>query len=116
VVIGFSAVRDDSATFTRPTDGIAEMVSTTITWAGNHVEFPATHLSTTTGNDFAADAGYRMISAASGTATGLQQKMTLSAVETLNSGFIMQGVTAGGGAPAAVPSNRRARMVQLLAH
>ena len=55
-----SRVSDDSATFTRPRDGYRRR-RRPITWNGNYVEAPATHASTTTGNDMAADAGYRLV-------------------------------------------------------
>jgi hypothetical protein len=81
VVIGVAAIRDDSGTFTRPTDAIADSGGL-VTWNGNYVESPATHASTTTGNDMAADAGYRLVTTGAAGVT-LQQKCTaLSAAET----------------------------------
>ena len=56
-VIGVS---DDSAAFSRLAADIS-MVTGTVIWNGNYTEAPATHASTTTGNDMAADAGYRLI-------------------------------------------------------
>lgn len=97
VVIGMIALRDDSGTFTRSaTTGID--VASGITWNGDYVEAPATHLSTTTNNDMAADAGYRLVTTG-GTVT-LRQTATISAVETGSVLWIVQGVTAapaGGG-------------------
>lgn len=79
LVMGCVAFRDDSATMTRP--GTTAIAATGITWAANHVERPATHLSTTAGNDMSADLGYRI--AASGTASAAPTMTgTLSASET----------------------------------
>ena len=77
-VMGIAAVRDDTATFTRPTTGID--VASGITWNGNYVESPATHFSTTTGNDYAIDAGYRLVT--TGATVTLRMTATLSAADT----------------------------------
>lgn len=94
LVIGLIGIRDDSATMTRPTTGIN---ATGITWAANYVEYPATHFSTTTGDDMSADAGYRIagdfISTAAPTMTG-----TISAAETGAGLWIRQRLQLVGGA------------------
>ena len=91
VVIGVAGIRDDSATFTRPTTGISSSAGT-ITWSGNYVESPATHASTTTGNDMSCDAGHRFFTGASGSIT-LTQTATLSAAETGMAMWVIQTVT-----------------------
>lgn len=110
VVMAIIGIRDDSALFTRAaTTGID--VSSGITWAGDYQEQPATHLSTTTGGDMAADTGYRLVTTG-GTVT-LRVTATISAVETGSILWIMQGVTAaagGGQVPKSSP------YPQLLAH
>lgn len=80
-VIGLAAVRDDSGTFTRPTTAIDDSAGA-ITWNGNYVESPATHASTTTGNDMAADAGYRLVTTGANGVTLRQTCTALSAAET----------------------------------
>ncbi len=74
-------IRDDSATFTRPTNAIGDE-STTMTWNGNYVESPATHLTTTTGNDMAADAGYRLVTTGAAAETLFTTITALTAAET----------------------------------
>lgn len=107
VVIGVAGIRDDSATFTRPTTGID--VASGITWDGNYVEQPATHSSSTLGFDHAADSGYRLVTTG-GTVT-LRQTATLSAAETGSALWIVQGVTSAAG-----PPRGRTQIPQLLAH
>jgi hypothetical protein len=88
-VVGLLGIRDDSSTFTRVnTTGID--VASGITWNGNYVESPATHASTTTGNDMSCDAGYRLVTTG-GTVT-LRQTATLSAVETGSGLWVVLGV------------------------
>jgi hypothetical protein len=115
VVICLIGIRDDSATFTRPTTGIDDSGGTDdITWNGNYVEAPATHASTITGNDMACDAGYRLVTTG-GAATA--PNATITALTAAESGAILWvafGDT-GGGAPAANPPYRNP-MIQLLAH
>lgn len=79
VVMAGIAIADDSATFTRPTTAID--VASGITWNGNHVESPATHASTTTGNDMSCDLGHRFVTTGGSTIT-LRATATLSAAET----------------------------------
>lgn len=83
-------IRDDSGTFTRAaTTGID--VASGITWNGNYVEAPATHFSTTTGNDLSADAGYRLVTTG-GTVT-LRVTATIAASETGSIVWIVQALT-----------------------
>lgn len=89
-VMAFLGIRDDVATLTRPTDGIG--VSSGITWDGDYVEAPATHHSSASGADSAADLGYRMVTTG-GTVT-LQLTATLGTAETGAIQFVVQGVTA----------------------
>lgn len=90
IVIGIAGIRDDSATFTRPTTGID--ASSGITWSADYVELPITHQSTTTGNDLAADAGYRIVgTSGGGSGITLRQTATLSAAETGMLAWIIQG-------------------------
>lgn len=79
VVIGLIGLRDDSATMTRPATGIDDSTGA-ITWNGNYVESPATHHSTTTGFDGAADLGYRLVTI--GATATLRMTGTISAAET----------------------------------
>ena len=88
-VFGIAAIRDDSSTFTRSSTAIADS-GAAITWNGNYVESPATHASTTTGNDMAADAGYRLVTTGASGVT-LQQSGTLSASETGQAAWIVLG-------------------------
>jgi hypothetical protein len=81
VVVGIAAIRDDSGTFTRPTSAISDAASA-ITWNGNYAEAPATHASTTTGNDMAADMGYRLVTTGASGVTLRQTCDALSAAET----------------------------------
>lgn len=82
VVMELAGFRDESATMTRSTTtALEDDGSPNVTWNGNVVELPATHASSTTSNDIAADLIHRFVTTgASGvnlTATG-----TLSASET----------------------------------
>lgn len=85
------AVRDDSATFTRPTDGILDSGGL-ITWNGDYVESPATHISNTTGNDQSADMGHRFVTTGAAGVT-LQTKGTNSAAETGAVAWVVQSVS-----------------------
>lgn len=110
LVIGLAGIRDDSATFTRSAlDGIAVTSSGSATYGGDYVEYPATHANYTTGNDGAADAGYRFVtSVPGGTPATLHMTATLSAAETGAALWIVQTVTAGGGGGAtSFPNGRR---------
>lgn len=91
VVMGLIGIRDDTATMTRPTNGIDDSAGA-ITWNGNYVEAPATHHSTTTGFDGAADLGYRLVSA--GATATLRMTGTISAAETGAALWVAQGVEA----------------------
>ena len=102
-------IRDDSATFTRNTTSID--VSSGITWNGNYVENPATHKSTTTGLDMAADLGHRFVTTG-GTVTLRTTIDALSAAETGAILWVVWSVTAA--AAERVPKYQP--MVQLLAH
>lgn len=91
VVMGLVGLRDDSATMTRPTNGIDDSTSA-ITWNGNYVESPATHHSTTTGDDGAADLGYRLVTTGAAGVT-LRMTGTISATETGAALWVVQGVS-----------------------
>jgi len=91
VVMGLIGIRDDTATMTRPTNGIDDSTGA-VTWNGNYVESPATHHSTTTGDDGAADLGYRLVSA--GATATLRMTGTISAAETGAALWVVQGVEA----------------------
>lgn len=78
-IVGIAAVRDDSATFTRPTTAIG---GAGVTFNGNYVEAPATHASTTTGNDMACDMGYRLVTTGAAGVTLTQTCDALSAADT----------------------------------
>ncbi len=74
-VIELIGLRDDSVTLTRDSNtALDDNGSPAVTWNGNVVEDPATHLDTTTGNDLSGDLIYRLVTTgASGvtlTATG----------------------------------------------
>lgn len=90
VVMGLIGIRDDTATMTRPTSGIDDSAGT-ITWNGNYVESPAAHHSTTTGDDGAADLGYRLVSV--GATATLRMTGTISASETGAVLWVIQGTT-----------------------
>ena len=79
-VVGVAAIRDNTATFTRASTAIDDAAAA-VTWNGNYVESPATHADTTTGNDMACDAGYRLVTTGAAGVT-LRQSGTLSATET----------------------------------
>jgi hypothetical protein len=98
VVMGLMGFRDDSATMTRgTTDGIYE--DSGITWNGNYVESPATHFSSTTGDDMSGDLGHRLVTTG-GVGITLQSNGTLAASETGAAKWVVQSITAGGGPPA----------------
>lgn len=92
-VVGLAGIRDDSATFTRPTTGISDSGGL-ITWNGNYAEAPATHASTTTGNDMSADAGYRLVTTGAAGVTLRQTCDALSAAETGALLWVVLGATA----------------------
>lgn len=89
-VIGLIGIRDDTATMTRPTNGIDD-AGGLVTWNGNYVESPATHHSTTTGDDGAADLGYRLVTTGASGVT-LRLTGTISAAETGAALWVVQGV------------------------
>lgn len=91
-VIGVAAIRDDSATFTRATTALSDAAGA-ITWAANYVEAPATHASTTTGNDMSCDTGYRLVTTGAAGVTLRQSIDALSASETGNLVWIVLGDT-----------------------
>ena len=92
VVIAIAAIRDDSATFTRATTSIADSGGL-VTWNGNYAEQPATHASTTTGNDMACDAGYRLVTTGAAGVTLQQSISALTAAETGNLVWVVLGDT-----------------------
>jgi hypothetical protein len=90
VVMGLIGIRDDTATMTRPTNGIDDSGGL-VTWNGNYVEAPATHHSTITGDDGAADLGYRLVTTGAVSVT-LRMTGTISAAETGAALWVAQGV------------------------
>lgn len=88
-VLAVAAIRDDSATFTRGNTAIDDSAAA-VTWNGNYVEAPATHASTTTGNDMSCDAGYRLVTTGA-TGVTLRQTGTLSASETGQGAWVVLG-------------------------
>jgi hypothetical protein len=91
-VIGLIGIRDDSVLFTRNTTSIDNNDGNT-GWNGNYVEAPATHASTTTGNDMACDAGYRLVTI--GGTFQLRIEATLSGIETGAILWVVLSDTAG---------------------
>jgi hypothetical protein len=89
-ILGVAAIRDDSATFTRGNTAIDD-AGGLVTWNGNYAEQPATHASTTTGNDMACDAGYRLVTTGAAGVT-LRQTGTLSATETGQAAWIVLAI------------------------
>jgi hypothetical protein len=92
VVMGLVGIRDDSATMTRPATGTQGIDNSagSVTWNGNYVESPATHISTTTGQDAASDLGHRFVTTG-GSAT-LSMTGTISAAETGAGKWVIQGL------------------------
>lgn len=90
VVMCQVATRDDSATFTRTTTSIKD-AGALITWNGNYVESPATHYSTTTGNDHAGDLGHRFVTTGASGVT-LQAEAVQSAADSGSLVWVVQNV------------------------
>lgn len=92
VVFELVGIRDDSATFTRSTTtALEDDGSPNVTWNGNIVESPATHISTTTSNDISADLIHRFVTTGAA-AVNLTATATLSAVETGSVLWVHQGI------------------------
>lgn len=89
-IFALTGVGDDSATFTRATTAI----SGGPTWSGNVVEYPATHLSSTAGNDCAADLIYRVASSSVASGQSITVTGGLSAAERSGSALFRVAVTA----------------------
>jgi hypothetical protein len=81
LIFALTGVADDSATFTRASTAISGGPS----WDGNVVEYPATHASSTTGNDMAADLIYRKAGANAASGQTITVTATLSAAERVAS-------------------------------
>lgn len=91
-LVGF---RDDSATMTRGADaGVDDDGSPAMTWAADYVESPATHFSSTVGDDLSADTGYRLVTTGANGVT-LISTGTLSANETGAALWVVQAITSG---------------------
>jgi hypothetical protein len=90
VVMAIIGIRDDTATLTRGDDTGIHDKGNTVTWNGNHVELPASHYTDTTGNDLAADLGYRLVTTGAAAQT-LTAYTLLSATETGAALWIVQG-------------------------
>jgi hypothetical protein len=80
-IFALTGVGDDSGTFTRATTAI----SGGPTWSGDRVEYPSGHLTTTDGNDLAADLIYRVASSTVATGQSITVTATLSAAERVGS-------------------------------
>jgi len=93
VVMCLAGFRDDLASITRTTTSLS--ASPALTWNGNYVESPATHRTSTTGNDQAADLGHRFVTTGHA-ATTLSMQATISTVETGAILWVVQGLAAGG--------------------
>lgn len=91
LVAAIFGVRDDSDP-TSPT--VSDIGSPAVGWNGVTVEEPVTALSTSTGNDIAADMAYRRVSTGA-TSVDLTAAWTLTASETGTLVWIVQDVTAG---------------------
>lgn len=89
VVMGLIGICDDSATMTRPTNGIDDSGGL-ITWNGNYVESPVTHFNSTTGLDMSGDLGHRLVT--TGATATLRMTGTISAAETGAGKWVVQGV------------------------
>lgn len=89
-VFSLVSAGDDSATFTRSTTAIA---GASVTWNGNHVEYPAAHISTTTSNDLAADLGYRLVTTGVASGATITVTATLSAAERAQASIFYLHVT-----------------------
>jgi hypothetical protein len=110
-IVTLMGVRDDSATFTRAATTGISATGGVLTFTGDYQEAPATHASTTTGNDMSCDAGYRLVTTGAATVE-LNTFATLSASETGTVLWVVLGVTAA--LDTRVPYYRP--MTQLLAH
>jgi hypothetical protein len=102
LVIALVGIRDDSATF-----GTRTLTAASVTFAPL-VEYPATHASSTTSNDIAADAIYAIAVAGTSSAAPVTTG-DLSASETGAALWIRQRITAGG-------DDKPTQIMQLLAH
>jgi hypothetical protein len=104
VVMCQVATRDDSATFTRTTTSIADSGGL-ITWNGNYVESPATHYSTTTGNDHSGDLGHRLVTTGANAVT-LQAEAVQSAADSGSLVWVVQelGVNPSGTSAVSLPA------------
>jgi hypothetical protein len=97
VIIELVGIRDDSSTVTRHTtdpQSIADDGSPAVTWNGNYVESPASHQSTTTGNDMAADLGHRFVTTGAA-GVSLTSSGTISNTETGAVLWVHEGLSAG---------------------
>ena len=92
LVFALTAVADDSATFTRASTAISGGPS----WGANVVEYPATHASSTSGNDMAADLIYRAASSYVASGQSITVTATLSAAERVASTLFSVRIGVGG--------------------
>lgn len=93
IVMELAGFRDDSATMTRDSNTALDDDGTpAVTWNGNIVESPATHLTTALGGDMAADLIYRLVTTG-GAGVNLQATGTLTASETGSCLWVHQGST-----------------------
>lgn len=107
VIMGLVGFRDDSGTMTRSS---AAIDGSTIVFNGNYVESPATHFSSTTGQDMSGDLGHRFVT--TGALNTILLSGTLAAAETGTGTFVVQGVST----PAAYLPIGKRQYPQLLAH
>lgn len=108
-VFALTGVADDSATFTRATTAIS---GGGITYNGDVVEYPATHGSSTSGNDAAADLIYRKVTTGVASGATITVTATLSNAERVGSVLFRVGVdTAVAASPVWTP-NRKAHLLK----
>jgi hypothetical protein len=89
------AEQDDTATFTRSNSNLMPWDITPFAFTGNYTRFVTPHFSSTVGNDFAVDAGYRMVgSSATTVPTRINSTATLSASEIGACAWVVQGEVA----------------------
>lgn len=92
VVMGLIGLRDDSSTMTRATDAIDD-TGALITWNGNYAESPATHFTSTTGQDVSGDLGHRFVTTGASGAT-LHMDGDILAAESGAAKWVIQGLSA----------------------
>lgn len=93
VIMGLIGLRDDSTTIARATDALDD-TGALVTWNGNWVESPATHFTSTTGQDMSGDLGHRFVTTGAAGVT-LHMDGDPAAAETGSATFVLQALDAG---------------------